>query len=124
MAKIVPIQPLVQLSGRADRRSDLIYCTNHRTGTVYTVTRPRSQSGTPSSKQLQVRDHFSERMRVIKQWSSENAPGCRPDCPQGTPSYLRLRNAFLEQTEVKSMMGFLWRNITAEGVSKLDIGEE
>ena len=120
MAKIVPIHHIMQLSGRANRRSDIIYCTNHRTGAVYTITRPRTQPGTPSSKQRQVRSHFSERMQAIKKWCSENAPGCRPDCPQGTPSYLRLRNAFLEQTEIKSMMGFLWRNISEEGVSKLD----
>ena len=92
------------MTGRLDARSELVMCTNRRTGAVYTTMRKRTQTVEPTDKQREARQLFADRIHSIKQWIRANGPGRNPEHPQGTPAYLRLRNAFLEQTEIKSMM--------------------
>ena len=115
MAKITPNPLIMHMTGRLDARSELVMCTNRRTGAVYTTMRKRTQTAEPTDKQREARQLFADRIHSIKQWIRANGPGRNPEHPQGTPAYLRLRNAFLEQTEIKSMMGYLFRSLQEDG---------
>ena len=112
------------MSGRLDRRSDLVLCTNQQTGTVYTSKRSRAPRTDWTEAQQQSRARFSEKMKIIRAWYDQNAPGRNADQPNGTLDYYRLHTAFQKQRKVKTMMAFLWQNIREDGTSAFDEEEE
>ena len=121
MAKINPLAAFMRMSGRLDRRSDIVLCVNHQTGTVYTSRRSRSPQTEWTEAQQQTRRRFAEKMKQVKKWYDLNAPGRNAACPQGTGAFFRLQQAFREQKKAKTMMAFLWQNIREDGSSPFDV---
>ena len=122
MAKINPLSAFLRMSGRLDRRSNLVFCTYGQTGTVYTRRYPEPRTDWTEAQMLS-RERFAMKMQQIHRWYDNNAPGRNPAFPNGTLSYFRLHAAFQKQTKVKTVMGFLWQNIRVDGTSPFD-GEE
>ena len=122
MAKINPLSAFLRMSGRLDRKSNLVLCTYGQTGTVYTRRSPEPRTDWTEAQRLS-RERFAKKMQQINRWYDTNAPGRNPAFPQGTMAYFQLQMAFQKQKKVKTMMAFLWQNIREDGTSEFD-GEE